>query len=193
MSREDTAGAPAASGLLARLSVQNWVHLILAGFVLVVCGCLVVGGIVMSRISDRTTDLVDRIQPARASSYQLQNSLLDQETGVRGFALTRDDTFLEPYDAGRRAEGIMLARVRVLVGDEQPFAGDLDRIEEASQEWRTVRAEPLIAAVRGFALGAFCFLGGIARSVGRLGKGVAGSVSPSWMRRPSTTVAATRS
>ncbi|HEY9438611.1 MAG TPA: CHASE3 domain-containing protein [Streptomyces sp.] len=148
MSREDTAGAPAASGLLARLSVQNWVHLILAGFVLVVCGCLVVGGIVMSRISDRTTDLVDRIQPARASSYQLQNSLLDQETGVRGFALTRDDTFLEPYDAGRRAERIMLARVRVLVGDEQPFAGDLDRIEEASQEWRTVRAEPLIATVR---------------------------------------------
>ena len=144
MSREDAAGAPAASGLLARLSVQNWVHLILAGFVLVVCGCLVVGGIVMSRISDRTTDLVDRIQPARASSYQLQNSLLDQETGVRGFALTRDDTFLEPYDAGRRAERIMLARVRVLVGDEQPFAGDLDRIEEASQEWRSA-ARPACA------------------------------------------------
>ncbi|MGW4231877.1 sensor histidine kinase [Streptomyces sp. NPDC004980] len=136
------------SGRFARLSVQNWVHLILAGFVLMVCACLVVGGLVLSRISDRTTDLVDRIQPARSSSFQLQNSLLDQETGVRGFALTGDDSFLEPYEAGMRAERLRLDRVRALVGGEQPYAGDLDRIERAAQEWRQQRAEPLIASVR---------------------------------------------
>ncbi|MEU5654991.1 CHASE3 domain-containing protein [Streptomyces sp. NPDC047737] len=135
-------------GPIARLSVQNWVHLILAGFVLVVCGCLVVGGLVLSRISDRTTDLVDRIQPARSSSFQLQNSLLDQETGVRGYALTGDTTFLEPYRAGGRAEAERLARVRQLVGGEEPYATDLDRIEKAAQQWRTLRAEPLIATVR---------------------------------------------
>ncbi|MDQ0792480.1 signal transduction histidine kinase [Streptomyces sp. B1I3] len=132
----------------ARLSVQNWVHLILAGFVLVVCGCLVVGGLVLAHISDRTTDLVDRIQPARSTSFQLQNALLDQETGVRGFVLSGDTSFLEPYEAGVRAERLRLARLRSLVGDEEPLAGDLDRIEEAAQQWRTVRAEPLIAAAR---------------------------------------------
>ncbi|MER6240917.1 ATP-binding protein [Streptomyces clavifer] len=141
-------GAAGRPGPFARLSVQNWVHLILAGFVVVVCGCLVVGGLVLSRISDRTTDLVDRIQPARASSFQLQNSLLDQETGVRGFALTGDDSFLEPYEAGMRAERLRLDRVRVLVGHEQPFAADLDRIEEAARVWRRQQAEPLIASVR---------------------------------------------
>lgn len=144
-----TAGTNERPGRFARLSVQNWVHLILAGFVLMVCGCLVVGGLVLSRISDRTTDLVDRIQPARSWSYQLQNSLLDQETGVRGFALTGDASFLEPYEAGVRAERQRLDRVRALVGDDQPFAGDLDRIEEASRQWRLLRAEPLIAGVRG--------------------------------------------
>lgn len=143
--RETTDTRP---GPIARLSVQNWVHLILAGFVLVVCGCLVVGGLVLARISDRTTDLVDRIQPARSSSFQLQNSLLDQETGVRGYALTGDTTFLEPYRAGVRAEAERLARVRQLVGGEQPYAADLDRIEQAAQQWRTLRAEPLIATVR---------------------------------------------
>ncbi|MFE4689624.1 CHASE3 domain-containing protein [Streptomyces sp. NPDC056749] len=142
---EPAAGRP---GPIARLSVQNWVHLILAGFVLVVCGCLVVGGLVLSRISDRTTDLVDRIQPARSASFQLQNSLLDQETGVRGFALTGDTTFLEPYEEGMRAERERLARVRSLTGNEQPYAEDVDRIERAAQQWRTLRAEPLIAAVR---------------------------------------------
>ncbi|MBM7440125.1 ATP-binding protein [Streptomyces sp. HB132] len=135
-------------GRIARLSVQNWVHLILGGFVLVVCGCLVVGGLVLSRISDRTTDLVDRIQPARSASFQLQNSLLDQETGVRGFALTGDTSFLEPYESGMRAERDRLARVRELIGNEQPYVDDLDRIEKAAREWRTLQAEPLIAAVR---------------------------------------------
>ncbi|WP_250291935.1 sensor histidine kinase [Streptomyces atroolivaceus] len=139
------AGGP---GRIARLSVQNWVHLILAGFVLVVCGCLVVGGIVLSRISDRTMDLVDRIQPARSASFQLQNALLDQETGVRGFALTGDTTFLEPYESGMRAERQHLARVRSLTGNEQPYVEDLGRIQKAAQQWRTQRAGPLIAAVR---------------------------------------------
>ncbi|MFF9690059.1 CHASE3 domain-containing protein [Streptomyces sp. NPDC014623] len=136
------------TGRMARLSVQNWVHLILAGFVLVVCGCLVVGGLVLSRISERTTDLVDRIQPARSASFQLQNSLLDQETGVRGFALTGDTSFLEPYRSGVRAERERAAQVRSLIGDEQPYAADLERIERAAQQWRAVRAEPLIATVR---------------------------------------------
>lgn len=108
-------------GLTSRLSVQNWVHLILAVFVLVVCAGLTVGGLVLSRISDRTTELVDRIQPARSSSFQLQNALLEQETGVRGFALTGDPAFLRPYEAGMRDEKLRMARVRALVGDEQPF------------------------------------------------------------------------
>ncbi|MFJ2570481.1 MULTISPECIES: sensor histidine kinase [Streptomyces] len=147
MSDLNTADATERPGLASWLSVQNWVHLILAGFVLVVCGCVVVGGVVLSRMSDRTTELVDRIQPARSSSFQLQTSLLDQETGVRGYALTGDASFLEPYEAGMAAERLRLGRVRELVGDEQPFADDLDRIEEAADEWRARHAGPLIASV----------------------------------------------
>ncbi|WP_406012255.1 CHASE3 domain-containing protein [Streptomyces sp. NBC_00984] len=135
-------------GPAARLSVQHRVHLILAVLVLIVCAGSIVGGLVLSRISDRTTELVDRIQPARSSSFQLQNALLDQETGVRGFALTGDATFLRPYEQGMRDESLRLARVRALVGDEQPFAGDLDRIAEAAREWRGQHAEPLVTAVR---------------------------------------------
>ncbi|MER8088613.1 ATP-binding protein [Streptomyces sp. NPDC058316] len=146
MSGRDAPRSPRRSA--SRLSVQNWVHLILAVFVLVVCAELTVGGMVLARISDRTTELVDRIQPARSSSFQLQNALLDQETGVRGYALTGDSTFLRPYEAGMRDEKLRLARVRALVGNEQPFARDLDRIAAAAREWRSLHAEPLVAAVR---------------------------------------------
>ncbi|MFJ1548011.1 ATP-binding protein [Streptomyces sp. NPDC088246] len=147
MSGRDTSPARR-RGFASRLSVQNRVHLILAVFVLVVCAGLTVGGLVLSRISDRTTELVDRIQPARSSSFQLQNALLDQETGVRGYALTGDSTFLRPYEAGMRDERLRLAKVRALVGDEQPFARDLDRIAAAAREWRSRHAEPLVDAVR---------------------------------------------
>ncbi|MFH9364562.1 ATP-binding protein [Streptomyces anulatus] len=139
---------PAPGGLAARLSVQNWVHLILGGFIVVVCACLVIGGLVMARISDRTTELVDRIQPARSASFQLQNALLDQETGIRGFALTGDDTFLEPYEAGKAAEQERLAQVRRLVGSGSRYADDLDAIASAAERWRRSKAEPLIATVR---------------------------------------------
>lgn len=141
-------GTPERPGRLARLSVQNWVHLILGCFVLVVCGCLVVGGLVLARISDRTTELVDRIQPARSSSFQLQNALLDQETGVRGFALTGDPSFLQPYANGKRDEQRHLARVRDAMGAGDPYDRDLDRIAAASARWRKEHAEPLIAVVR---------------------------------------------
>ena len=142
----DTSVKP--TGTWARLSVQNWVHLILAAFVLVVCGCVVAGGLVLARISDRTTELVDRIQPARSASFQLQNALLNQETGVRGFALTGDASFLEPFDEGKKEEKDQLARVRSAIGDIAPYNRDLDRIAAASSEWRRVHADPLIADVR---------------------------------------------
>ncbi|MEW1612807.1 MULTISPECIES: ATP-binding protein [unclassified Streptomyces] len=146
--RTDTETDPAPVGTAARLSVQNWVHLILGGFVVVVCGCLVVGGLVLARMSDRTTELVDRIQPARSASFQLQNALLDQETGVRGFALTGDDSFLEPFEAGKAAERERLAQVRQLLGGQKQFAEDLDAIETAARQWRESKAEPLMELVR---------------------------------------------
>ncbi|MEI7033458.1 sensor histidine kinase [Streptomyces pratensis] len=135
-------------GFASRLSVQNWVHLILGGFVVVVCGCLVIGGLVLARISDRTTELVDRIQPARSASFQLQNALLDQETGVRGFALTGDDSFLQPYESGKAAERERLAQIRRLVGSQKQFADDLDTIADVARQWRESKAEPLMETVR---------------------------------------------
>ncbi|MFC9430923.1 CHASE3 domain-containing protein [Streptomyces sp. NPDC056987] len=132
----------------SRLSVQGWVRLILAGLVLVVCGCTLIAGVLLSRTTDRTDELVDRIQPARSTAFQLQRSLVDQETGVRGFALTADASFLAPYEQGRADEERFTARMRALVGSDPRAAADLTRITRAADEWRRDEAEPLIASVR---------------------------------------------
>ncbi|MFE3825673.1 CHASE3 domain-containing protein [Streptomyces sp. NPDC059092] len=132
----------------ARLSVQGWVRLILAALILVVCGCTVLAGVLLSRTNDRTNELVDRIQPARTNAFQLQRALLDQETGVRGFALTADPSFLAPYDQGRADEERFTTRMRVIVGSDRRATADLDRLTRAAGQWRRDEAEPLIASVR---------------------------------------------
>ncbi|MEU3186776.1 CHASE3 domain-containing protein [Streptomyces sp. NPDC006923] len=132
----------------ARLSVQGWVQLILGALVLVVCCCTVVGGVLLSQTNDRTTELVDRIQPARSNVFQLQKSLLDQETGVRGFALTADPSFLAPYNQGREDEQQITRRIRTIVSYDPEAVEDLARITRAAEEWRREQAESLIASVR---------------------------------------------
>ncbi|MEV7085163.1 CHASE3 domain-containing protein [Streptomyces sp. NPDC093085] len=130
------------------LTVQGWIRLILGALVLVVCGCAVLATVLQMRTNDRTNELVDRIQPARSTAFQLQRALLDQETGVRGFALTADESFLAPYDQGRTDERRFTARMREIVGSDPDAAADLTRLSEAAVKWRREEAEPLIASVR---------------------------------------------
>ncbi len=52
------------------------------------------------RLSDARHDVVDQIDPARLQVQLLLEAYLNQETGVRGFVLTGDRTFLTPYTGG---------------------------------------------------------------------------------------------
>ncbi|KIF71379.1 histidine kinase [Streptomyces sp. AcH 505] len=131
-----------------RLSVQGWVWLILAVMVLVVSCCAAVGSVLLSRTNERTAQLVDHIQPARSAVFQLQKSLLDQETGVRGFALTAEPSFLQPYQQGRKDEQRFTANVARFVAGDPRSEADLAGITKAAADWRSQVAEPLITSVR---------------------------------------------
>ncbi|MFE2963584.1 hypothetical protein ACFXKC_07805 [Streptomyces sp. NPDC059340] len=67
---------------VARLTVQGWIQVMLAANVLLVIVFAGSGGVLQARADDRTDLLTDRIQPARSTAYQLETSLVDQETGV---------------------------------------------------------------------------------------------------------------
>jgi serine phosphatase RsbU (regulator of sigma subunit)/CHASE3 domain sensor protein len=90
---------------------------------------------------------VDNIQPARSTAFQLQSALRDQETGVRGYVITGDERFLEPFDAGRQAEQSALTRLRERLTDHDDLLADVVEIEESARRWRASYAEPLIARV----------------------------------------------
>jgi len=128
-----------------KLTVQAWFNLILAIMTLLVIAGAIAGAAALGANSRVTDDLTDRLMPARSAAYQLQSALVNQETGVRGYALTADDTFLAPYRDGLQIEQQSENRIRELLEDRPDLLADLDALERTAQEWQSTFAEPLLA------------------------------------------------
>ena len=96
--------------------MQGWQNLVLSAMGIVVLVGLVAGGLLMNRTDRLSRELIDNIQPARLQAYALQAALRDQETAVRGYVITADKQFLDPYYAGQVAEKQAAEDVRERVG-----------------------------------------------------------------------------
>jgi signal transduction histidine kinase len=120
---------------------------LMAAFAAVVAVIFVSSGIVYDRLRVtewakdlriRTTDVLDTLQDAT-------DAMLDQETGMRGYLLTADETFLEPYHRGGQAFIAALQKLRELTSDNAAQQSRLDELNELAQKWRSEIAEPRIA------------------------------------------------
>lgn len=130
-----------------KLTVQGWQNLVLAVIGTAVLACAVAGTILVAQADKVSNQLRDGVQPARIAAYQLQAALRDQETAVRGYLLTANTEFLDPYDVGRAAEAAAAEDIRRALAGNQELLADLDAIETAAADWRTDYADPLIATV----------------------------------------------
>jgi signal transduction histidine kinase len=97
---------------------------------------------------DARSRLVDRLDPAVLAGRQLRAALVDQESGVRGYALAADEAFLEPYTRGRTDETTATERLRSAIRREPRLAAVVTETLQRAADWRQAAAEPLIAAVR---------------------------------------------
>lgn len=90
-------------------------------------------------------DVINRWQPAASRSQQVLDDLVNQETGIRGYALTHLSNYLEPYHEYSKYERTDLARVTTLIGDDAELRVLLGRFETAANQWRTVTVVRMIA------------------------------------------------
>jgi signal transduction histidine kinase/CHASE3 domain sensor protein len=100
----------------ANVRLQRQVKLSVAGAVLLT-GFL---GLLSWAMVGQAGKDAERVARTNAVSTALEitlRHLLDVETGARGFALTGEAPFLEPYDAGRYGVGADLERARTLIVD----------------------------------------------------------------------------
>ncbi len=109
---------------------------------------VVAGGIALVSLHDARNRVVDVIDPATLAAQQLDNALVNQETGVRGYALSAQQTFLTPYTAGVAAEQAAISTLRHLTS-QLPAATttDLDSVTSQANYWRTHYAQPTISQV----------------------------------------------
>ncbi|WP_433663785.1 sensor histidine kinase [Nocardia sp. CA-128927] len=139
--------SPREQSVAGRFTVQGWFMLVLALMVILVIIGTAVGAQQLAKTNRVADRIVERVQPATAETYRLQGALLNQETGIRGYAIGADDQFLAPYSDGVRDEERAAAAIRGLLSDRPQLLADLDAVERAAADWRTGYAEPLIAAV----------------------------------------------
>ncbi len=111
---------------------------------------IVLGGLALARLTTARVALLDVAGPAVIAAQQLSGSLVDQETGVRGFGLTGRPEFLDPYTSGVDAERTEVAALRgyAATGGFDQVLRDIDVVEQAAADWRGTYAAPTLAGVR---------------------------------------------
>jgi len=75
----------------------------------------------------------------------VMTAMIDQETGLRGYLVSSDPAFLEPYRAGAQAFDRALAEVKSLTADNPQQQGRLEELRKHATTWRETVAEKEIA------------------------------------------------
>ncbi|MFI6508942.1 CHASE3 domain-containing protein [Streptosporangium sp. NPDC050855] len=131
----------------SRWSAQTWFNVVLLAMAVLLAISAVVGATVLKNAASASNRLIDHISIGRIQAERLQATLLDQETGMRGFVITGNEEFLQPYVDGRREQTTVSAQIRRLLPGAAPLR-ELDTVERLAADWRARYAEPMIATAR---------------------------------------------
>jgi signal transduction histidine kinase len=131
-----------------RLGIRGWFYSLIGAMVVLVIACSVIGVIVFERASQASNSLIGSLGPARTALVDMQAALVNEETGVRGYLLTHDTAFLQPYYQGEQEE----ARDRVstqaqLVGHAKALS-ELHALQTTISTWKSEYAVPFIEAAQ---------------------------------------------
>jgi methyl-accepting chemotaxis protein len=102
----------------------------------------------------KTNELNIRSYQMLEQTHGMLESLSSIQTGTRGYALTAQETMLEPMQAGKAAFLSRMERVKVLTADNPTQQMRLDRLLVAEKQWLKVAIEPVLKLRRGVSSGA---------------------------------------
>src|SRR5262249_9477608 len=118
---------------------------VIAGALLLLGALL--GGLALNSMVGDVNLQVDRLDPAARNTSYLLASLLNEETGVRGYALTGQQSFLRPYQQGSAQSAGYVRTLQLLIAPYPKLRQQLREVEAQAARWRTDYADPAVAAV----------------------------------------------
>ena len=120
---------------------------IVFGF-MVPLGLALLTGLVVYRIIRTHNEDFNRVTTTSRTSGQLNKlirTVVDAETGQRGFAITGDEAFLEPYYASATEFGVTLSELRRSLPDDAS-SETLSEIDTLFERWHREAAEVVIGS-----------------------------------------------
>ncbi|WP_249999239.1 ATP-binding protein [Actinoplanes sp. M2I2] len=137
---------------MSRVRLRSWTLRRRVAALFVVAGILLAGIGALAAVTavdsnDHLDVILEKTGPMRVAGQELYSAYLDQETGVRGYALSRSPENLQPYEQGLTAERDLIARIEGLnaAGGSAAITTSIAVVRERSAQWRGSVAEPVIS------------------------------------------------
>ncbi|WP_434048432.1 MULTISPECIES: methyl-accepting chemotaxis protein [Sorangium] len=129
--------------MLAHIGVGRKLYLGFAAMVVIVLG---LAGTAYKKFAelDEARSWDQHTYEVMLETREIMRSLLDTETGERGFVITGLESFLEPYRSGRDRFDKHLSRARELTRDNPRQQERLDKVATDHSEWLSSVLDPTI-------------------------------------------------
>ena len=133
---------------LARLGIGQVLALSIGTLLAIAVAGVVFALVANAEVNRRQDELAAGIVPAQTAALGLERALLNQETGVRGYLLTAERQFLEPYEDGLSDESRAYRQLQALEPAGGPGVAALVReVRDGALVWRTSFVLPARAIV----------------------------------------------
>ncbi len=133
---------------LARLGIGQVLALSIGTLLAIAVAGVVFALVANAEVNRRQDELAAGIVPAQTAAVGMERALLNQETGVRGYLLTAERQFIEPYEDGLRDESRAYRELQALEPAGGPEVAALVReIRDRALVWRTSFVLPARAIV----------------------------------------------
>ncbi|RCV52302.1 sensor histidine kinase [Marinitenerispora sediminis] len=130
-----------------RWTLRRRVSVLLAAVAVVLVASVATITLSALQAYDAVLRQVDELTPAQSAVQQTVAAYLNQDNGVRGYALTRDVEFLSPYQQGRNSLEEALPRLEEVAGTNTAIDSDIRALIAAGEAWHRDFAEPTLAKV----------------------------------------------
>ena len=131
-----------------RWPLSRIIGVALVALLLFSVAAIAAGGLALVSLHDNRQRVVGVIDPAALQVQRLDTALVNQETGVRGYALSAQKDFLAPDTQGLAAQKSAIASLQAIVAQlPRPAPADLASVIAQAQYWRMHYAQPTINKV----------------------------------------------
>jgi methyl-accepting chemotaxis protein len=109
-----------------------------AAFACLIMVVLVISAATYNRLAfiRTSSNWTDHSYNVRQALQQMMEGMVDQETGLRGYLLSANQTFLAPYEAGRGMFDEAFARASQLTRDNPAQQQRLSQVHVLAENWR---------------------------------------------------------